>query len=176
MNTSSSDRHEAVVIGAGQAGLAAGYHLARRSIDFTVLEAGPRVGDVWRDRYDSLLLYSPARYDALPGLSFPLPGDAFPTGRQMADYLEAYADDHRLPIESGVRVDRLRATNEAGGADGYTISSGDRRLRGEPGDRRHRRLPAAVRSRASPAASTQASDSSTRPTIVVRTSSPKVRC
>ena len=127
MNTSPSDRHEAVVIGAGQAGLAAGYHLARRGIDFTILEAGPRVGNVWRDRYDSLLLYSPARYDALPGLSFPLPGHAFPTGRQMADYLEAYADHHRLPIESGVRVDRLRATNEAGGAEGYTISAGDRR-------------------------------------------------
>ena len=127
MNTSPSDRHEAVVIGAGQAGLAAGYYLARRGIDFTILEAGPRVGDVWRDRYDSLLLYSPARYDALPGLSFPLPGHAFPTGRQMADYLEAYADHHRLPIECGVRVDHLRATNEAGGAEGYTVSAGDRR-------------------------------------------------
>ena len=127
MNTSPSHRHEAVVIGAGQAGLAAGHYLARRGIDFTVLEAGPRVGDVWRDRYDSLLLYSPARYDALPGLSFPLPGHAFPTGRQMADYLESYADHHRIPIELGVRVDRLRARSEAGGADGYTISAGDRR-------------------------------------------------
>ena len=127
MNTPTSDRHEVVVIGAGQAGLAAGYHLARRGIDFTILEASHRIGDVWRERYDSLLLYSPARYDALPGLSFPLLGHAFPTGRQMADYLDAYAYQHRLPIERGVRVDRLLATNEAGGADGYTISAGDRR-------------------------------------------------
>jgi putative flavoprotein involved in K+ transport len=123
----SSDGHEAVVIGAGQAGLAAGYHLARRGIDFTVLEARRRVGDVWRERYDSLLLYSPARYNALPGLPFPLAGNAFPTGRQMADYLEAYADHHRLPVETGVRVDRLRASNVADGAGRYAITAGDRR-------------------------------------------------
>ena len=127
MNASSSDRHEAVVIGAGQAGLAAGYHLARRGIDFTVLEASGRVGDVWRERYDSLLLYSPARYNALPGLPFPLGRSAFPTGRQMADYLEAYADHHRLPVETGVRIDRVRASNEADGAGGYSILAGDRR-------------------------------------------------
>jgi putative flavoprotein involved in K+ transport len=126
MNGPSSDGHEVVVIGAGQAGLAAGYHLARRGIDFTVLEAGGKVGDVWRERYDSLLLYSPARYNALPGLPFPLAGQAFPTGRQMADYLEAYADHHGLPVETGVRVDRLRASNEAG-EGGYAIWAGDRR-------------------------------------------------
>lgn len=127
MNASSSDRHEVVVIGAGQAGLAAGYHLARRGIDFTVLEASGRVGDVWRERYDSLLLYSPARYNALPGLPFALARSAFPTGRQMAGYLEAYADHHRLPVETGVRVNRLRASNEADGAGGYSILAGDRR-------------------------------------------------
>jgi len=126
VNASSFDGHEAVVIGAGQAGLAAGYHLARRGIDFTVLEASRRVGDVWRERYDSLLLYSPARYNALPGLSFPLAGHAFPTGGQMADYLEAYADHHRLPVETGVRIDRVRASNEADDG-GYAIWAGDRR-------------------------------------------------
>jgi putative flavoprotein involved in K+ transport len=127
MNAPSSNRHEVVVIGAGQAGLAAGYHLARRGIDLTVLEASGRVGDVWRERYDSLLLYSPARYNALPGLPFPLAGHAFPTGRQMGDYLEAYADHHRLPIETGIRVDRLRASTGADNAGGYEISAGDRR-------------------------------------------------
>jgi putative flavoprotein involved in K+ transport len=126
MHSASSDRHEVVVIGAGQAGLAAGYHLAKRGIDFTVLEASRRVGDVWRERYDSLLLYSPARYNALPGLPFPLPRSAFPTGRQMADYLGAYADHHRLPVETGVRIDRVRASNETDGA-GYAISAEDRR-------------------------------------------------
>jgi putative flavoprotein involved in K+ transport len=127
MNAPSSNHHEAIVIGAGQAGLAAGYHLARRGIDFTVLEASGRVGDVWRERYDSLLLYSPAKYNALPGLPFPLAGHAFPTGRQMGDYLEAYADHHRLPTESGVRVDRLRASTGADNAGDYEISAGDRR-------------------------------------------------
>jgi putative flavoprotein involved in K+ transport len=126
MKTNSSNHHEAVVIGAGQAGLAAGYHLARRGIEFTVLESGRRVGDVWRERYDSLRLYSPARYDALPGLPFPLARNAFPTGRQMADYLEAYADHHRLPVQTGVRIERLRAPNEAGDG-GFEISAGDRR-------------------------------------------------
>ncbi len=114
MNASSSDRHEAVVIGAGQAGLAAGYHLARRGIDFTVLEASGRVGDVWRERYHSLLLYSPARYDALPGLPFPLGRSAFPTGRQMADYLEAYVDHHQLPVETGVRIDPHASVERSG--------------------------------------------------------------
>lgn len=123
MKTRSSDRHEVVVIGAGQAGLAAGYHLARRGIDFTVLESRDRVGDVWRERYDSLRLYSPARYDALPGLPMPLAAHAFPTGRQMADYLEAYADHHRLPVRTGVRVDRLTASD---GAAPFTLSTGDR--------------------------------------------------
>ena len=126
MNTSLSNRHEAVVIGAGQVGLAAGYHLARRGIDFTVLEASGRVGDVWRERYDSLRLYSPARYNALPGLPFPLDRSAFPTGRQMADYLESYAEYHQLPVETGVRIDRLQASSTAGDG-GYAISAGDRR-------------------------------------------------
>jgi putative flavoprotein involved in K+ transport len=126
MNAPSS-HHEAIVIGAGQAGLAAGYHLARRGIEFVILEAGRRVGDVWRERYDSLLLYSPARYNGLPGLPFPLAGHAFPTGRQMGDYLEAYADHHHLPTESGARVDRLRASSGADNGGGYEISAGDRR-------------------------------------------------
>ena len=127
MNAPSSNHHEAIVIGAGQAGLAAGYHLARRGIEFVILEASRRVGDVWRERYDSLLLYSPAKYNALPGLPFPLARRAFPTGRQMGDYLEAYADHHRLPVEAGVRVDRLRASTGADNAGGYEISAGDRR-------------------------------------------------
>jgi putative flavoprotein involved in K+ transport len=99
---------QVVVIGAGQAGLAAGYHLKERGLDFTVLEASPRVGDVWRQRYDSLLLYSPAQDDALPGMPFPEIGTRFPTGRQMADYLESYAERHHLPVRAGVRAMALR--------------------------------------------------------------------
>jgi putative flavoprotein involved in K+ transport len=109
-------RYDAIIIGAGQSGLAAARELARRELRFVVLEAGRRVGDNWRARYDSLLLYSPARYDALPGLSFPMPGHAFPTGRQMGDYLEAYAAHHELPVRTGVAVDGL-ARREDGGFD-----------------------------------------------------------
>ncbi|MEO8511703.1 MAG: NAD(P)-binding domain-containing protein, partial [Chloroflexota bacterium] len=118
------ERYEAVVIGAGQSGLAAGYHLARRGIDALVLEATERVGDNWRSRYDSLRLYSPARYDALPGLAFPLPRNAFPTGKQMADYLESYARHHDLAVRTGVAVDELKPVADAGG--GYLITAGER--------------------------------------------------
>lgn len=117
----SDEQHEVVVVGAGQSGLAAGYHLARRGIDFVILEADRRVGDVWRRRYDSLKLYSPAKLDALPGLPFPLPGHAFPTGRQMADYLESYVAHHRLPVRTDVRVERLRAADDG---DGYELTAG----------------------------------------------------
>ena len=121
------EQHEVVVVGAGQSGLACGYHLARRGIDFVILEADRHVGDAWRRRYDSLRLYSPAKLDALPGLPFPLPGHAFPTGRQMADYLESYAAHHGLPVRTGERIDRLAPP--AGGGDGYELTAGDSRYR-----------------------------------------------
>jgi putative flavoprotein involved in K+ transport len=117
------NRHSVIVIGGGQTGLAAGYHLAKRGIDFVILEASRRVGDVWRGRYASLRLYSPARYDRLPGLPFPLPGHAFPTGQQMADYLETYARHHGLPVETGVRALDVRASDDDGRSGGYTVSA-----------------------------------------------------
>lgn len=118
--------YEAIVIGAGQSGLAAGYHLARKGMDFLILEADSRVGDVWRRRYDSLRLYTPAKLDSLPGLPLPLPGHAFPTGRQMGDYLESYAAHHALPVRTGQRVDRLRA---ADGGAAFEVTVGDERHR-----------------------------------------------
>lgn len=99
--------HEVIIVGAGQSGLAAGHALAQRGVDFLILEAAGRVGDIWRGRYDSLVLYSRAKDDALPGLPFPLPASDFPTGRQMGDYLESYAAHHRLPVRTGVRVDTV---------------------------------------------------------------------
>ena len=121
MNTTTAQRHEAIVIGAGQAGLAAAYHLAKRGIDLVVLEGNGRVGDNWRSRYDSLRLYSPAKYDGLPGLRFPLVGHRFPTGREMADYLESYVRHHGLPVRTGLRVDRLEAADSG---DGYVVTAG----------------------------------------------------
>lgn len=112
--------HEAVIIGGGQSGLAAGHHLARRGVDFVLLEGRDRIGDLWRSRWDSLRLYSPAKYDALPGLRFDGPGHRFPTAREMGDYLEAYADAQQLPVRTGVRATRVRADG-----DGYAVETSD---------------------------------------------------
>ena len=119
-------RYEAVVIGAGQGGLAAGHHLARRRIDFAILDANERIGDNWRTRYDSLRLYSPAKYDGLPGMPVPLPGHVYPTGNEMADYLESYARRFDLPVRNGVAVDGLKAAGD--GRRGFVISAGDLRI------------------------------------------------
>jgi len=100
-------RVETVVVGAGQAGLATGYHLARRGREFVILDAGRRVGDNWRCHWDSLRLYSPARAAALPGMRFPAPPAAYPTKDQMADFLETYAATFELPLRTGVRVRRV---------------------------------------------------------------------
>jgi putative flavoprotein involved in K+ transport len=98
---------ETIVIGAGQAGLSVGYHLARRDLSFVILDAHDRVGDVWRSRWDSLHLFTPARFDGLDGMPFPAPANHFPTRGEMADYLESYARHFQLSIRSGVRVDGL---------------------------------------------------------------------
>jgi putative flavoprotein involved in K+ transport len=98
---------ETVVIGGGQAGLSVGHHLARRGRPFLILDANQRVGDAWRNRWDSLRLFTPARYDGLAGMPFPAPAHSFPTKDQVADYLESYAERFELPVRNGVRVDRL---------------------------------------------------------------------
>jgi putative flavoprotein involved in K+ transport len=85
------ERIQIVVIGAGQSGLSVGYHLARRGLPFVILEANQRVGDTWRKRWDSLRLFTAARYDGLVGMPFPAAAASFPTKDQMADYLETYA-------------------------------------------------------------------------------------
>lgn len=103
----SPERFEVVVIGAGQAGLSVGYHLKRRGIRFVILEANPRVGDAWRNRWDSLRLFTPARFDSLDGMPFPAPPRYFPTKDEMGDYLENYARTFDLPVRTGMRVTRL---------------------------------------------------------------------
>jgi putative flavoprotein involved in K+ transport len=118
-----TDRIETVIIGAGQAGLATGYHLARHGRPFLILEAHERVGDVWRRRFDSLRLYSPARYDGLPGRPFPLDPWSHPTKDQVGDYLEDYAGRFALPVVTGARVDRLAHDGER-----YVVRAGDRVL------------------------------------------------
>ena len=98
------ERREAVVVGGGQAGLSTAYELTRGGLDIAVLEADPRVGDAWRRRWDSLRLFTPARYDTLPGLAFPAPSGSYPSKDEMANYLETYAHLMALPVRTGVRV------------------------------------------------------------------------
>jgi putative flavoprotein involved in K+ transport len=107
MNQYNPKRTNTLVIGGGQAGLAVGYHLSKRGIPFQILDAGARVGDAWRNRWDSLRLFTPARYAGLPGMPFPARGDSFPDKNNVADYLESYARHFRLPVQSGTKVDRL---------------------------------------------------------------------
>jgi putative flavoprotein involved in K+ transport len=108
MSDERTETVDVVVVGGGQAGLAIGAELARLGRDFVILDAHDRVGDAWRLRWDSLRLFTPARFDGLPGM--PFPGDPldFPSKDDVASYLEAYAARYALPVRSGVRVDGLR--------------------------------------------------------------------
>lgn len=103
----SEEHFDVIVIGAGQCGLSVGYHLARKGVKFIILEARDRIGDIWRSRWDSLRLFTPARYDGLAGMPFPAARYAFPTKDEMADYLEAYARKFSLPVRTGVKVDEV---------------------------------------------------------------------
>ena len=117
------ERVETVIIGAGQAGLSVGYHLARRGRQFVILDANERVGDSWRARWDSLRLFSPARFDGLDGMRFPASPHEFPRKNEMADYLESYADHFGLPVRTGMRVTGLTRIG-----DRYLVTAGDARF------------------------------------------------
>src|SRR5215212_456154 len=118
-----SEYFETVIIGGGQAGLSVGYHLAKRDLPFVILDANERIGDAWRKRWDSLRLFTPARYDGLQGWRFPAPAVSFPTKDEMADYLEAYAARFELPVRTGVEVDGLSREG-----DRFLITSVDRQF------------------------------------------------
>jgi putative flavoprotein involved in K+ transport len=118
-----AEQFDTVIIGGGQAGLATGYHLKKQGRPFVILDANERVGDAWRGRWDSLRLFTPARYNGLPGMRFPARGWSFPTKDEMGDYLEAYAAKFGLPVRTGVRVERVSR------ADGrFVVAAGERRF------------------------------------------------
>ena len=96
---------DVLVIGGGQAGLAMGYHLKQAGHSFQIVESNPRLGDSWRNRYDSLVLFTPRAYSALPGLAVPGDPEGYPTKDEIADYLERYAGYFDLPVitETGIR-------------------------------------------------------------------------
>lgn len=106
------EHYDTIVVGGGQAGLAAGYHLALRDADFLILNDAARVGDSWRTRWDSLRLFTPAAYSGLPGMRFPADPLHLPDKDEVADYLERYAERFDLPVRANARVDALRWNGE----------------------------------------------------------------
>src|SRR5688572_13833875 len=117
---------DTIVIGGGQAGLAIGYHLMRQGRDFAILDEHDRIGDAWRLRWDSMRLFTPAKFDGLAGMPFPGDRLGFPTKDEQADYLESYAARFRLPVHTGIRVDRLWREG-----DHFVVSGGERRWESE---------------------------------------------
>lgn len=111
---------ETLIVGAGQAGLSVGYHLQRQGRPFIIIDGNDRIGDNWREQWDTLRLFTPAKYDGLPGMPFPGDGWHFPQKDEVADYLEAYAIHCDLPARMSTRVDRLDA--RPGG--GFTLAIG----------------------------------------------------
>ena len=124
MNRSMNRRHwDTIVIGGGQAGLAAGYHLKQRGREFIILDSELQVGDAWRRRWDSLRLFTPSQHDGLPGMPFPGPSGAFPAKDEVAEYLVQYTGRFSLPVEPGVRVSRLIKTTA-----GFAVTAGNATL------------------------------------------------
>lgn len=117
-----TERFETLIIGGGQAGMAVGYHLARQGRPFVILDAEARVGDAWRMRWDGLRLFTPGRFNGLPGMPFPGDPHAMPTKDEVADYLEAYAEQMRLPIRSGVHVTDLSMAEDG---QGFRMAAGE---------------------------------------------------
>ena len=121
MSNGEREHLHTLVIGGGQAGLAVGYHLKRAGIPFLIVDANGRTGDSWRHRWDSLRLFTPNRFNSLPGMSIPGEDWGFPTKDELADYLESYARHFELPIRHGVAVEHL-----ARDGDRFVARTGDR--------------------------------------------------
>jgi putative flavoprotein involved in K+ transport len=121
-----SEHVDTVIIGGGQAGLSVGYHLKDQGRPFVILDANERIGDSWRRRWDSLRLFTPARYDGLVSWRFPAPVLSFPTKDEMADYLQSYAARFDLPVRTGLKVDGLSREG-----DRFVVASGNRRFEAE---------------------------------------------
>jgi putative flavoprotein involved in K+ transport len=104
---------DVLVIGGGQAGLAMGYHLAKRGLRFRILDANSEIGAAWRRRWDSLILFTPAQYDNLPGMKFPAATDTYPGKDDVADFLEAYVEEFALPVQLNSAVRWLSKIGDA---------------------------------------------------------------
>ena len=116
-----TDHHDVVVVGGGQAGLAIGHLLAREGRQVTILEAAEAPASAWRTRWDSLRLFTPVRYDSLPGRPFPGHPDTYPGRDDVVAYLTDYARDFELPVELDSTVRAVRR-----GDRGYLVELDDR--------------------------------------------------
>ena len=114
-----SEHIETLIIGGGQAGLAVGYHLSRNGRALLILEANARVGDSWRKRWDSLRVFTPAKYNGLPGMRFPATPLSFPTKDAVGNFQAAYAARFQLPIRTSTTVDGLSRDG-----DRYVVTAG----------------------------------------------------
>ena len=126
MERSPGSRFDVAVIGAGQAGLAIGYFLAEQGRRFTILEASDSIGAAWRSRWDSLVLFTPRRYDSLPGIPFPGDPDGYPGRDEVVDYLESYAATFELPVQLNTAVQSV-----ASGDDAFILNLGARTLQAD---------------------------------------------
>lgn len=120
MSNTPAPSFDVVVIGGSQAGLATGYHLAKRGLSFVILEAGPEIGHAWRSRWDSLKLFTPSQYSGLPGMPFPSPKDIYPSKDDVVAYLESYVSAFDLPVRLNAKVTSL--TERDGG---YLVTTVD---------------------------------------------------
>ena len=103
---------QTIVVGGGQAGLATSYHLKRLRLDHVILDENERVGAAWRNRWKSLRLFTPGRYDGLPGMPYPGPSESYPDKDEIADYLETYAARFELPVKKGAKVSRISTAGD----------------------------------------------------------------
>jgi putative flavoprotein involved in K+ transport len=124
---------DVIVIGSSQAGLAIGYHLARRGAEFVILDAGSEIGETWGSRWDSLKLFTPAQYSGLPGMAFPSPKDTYPSKDDVTSYLRSYVSSFDLPVKLNAKVTSLtqsagkyvaRTADEVFSADQLVVATG----------------------------------------------------